>query len=87
MNSWQILSVAPEGLGLSGMDMALVFVLAFIVLVLIVTGLVLKLKTFTEELDYLNLEIGRTEGEEREEWIRRRRRHWLTLLPFVKKER
>ena len=39
---------------------------------------------FRRELKYINLEIGRTYGEEREDWKRKRRRLWLSLLPFVK---
>ena len=40
--------------------------------------------SFRRELKYLNDEIGRNSGQERERWIRRRRRLWLSLLPFVK---
>lgn len=38
---------------------------------------------FSRELRYLNIEIGRTEGEEQEYYLRQRRRLWLSLLPFV----
>lgn len=40
--------------------------------------------SFRRELKYLNDEIGRNSGRERERWIRRRRRLWLSLIPFVK---
>lgn len=39
---------------------------------------------FSMELRYLNMEIGRTEGEECRYYMRRRRRLWLSLLPFVR---
>ena len=41
-------------------------------------------KAFSAELRYLNVEIERTEGTERKYWIRRRRRLWLSLIPFIK---
>ena len=60
-----------------------VLTLAFLgVLVLIRTlGFV---SAFKAELRYLNREIRRTVGDERRYWIRRRRRLWLSLIPFVK---
>lgn len=39
---------------------------------------------FSMELRYLNVEIGRTEGEECRHYMRRRRRLWLSLIPFVR---
>lgn len=39
---------------------------------------------FQKELRHLTIEIARTEGQEREYWIRKRRRLWLSLLPFVR---
>ena len=39
---------------------------------------------FMRELKYVNDEIGRNTGRERQRWIRRRRRLWLSLIPFVK---
>ena len=56
---------------------------ACIVLLLLI-GLVLRYGSFTRELRRLNNEIGRTYGEERKRWLRRRRRLWLSLLPFVR---
>lgn len=56
-----------------------------VVLILLgsVFGLALLVTDFSRELRYLNIEIGRTEGEERQHYIRQRRRLWLSLLPFV----
>lgn len=39
---------------------------------------------FSRELRFLNNEIGRTTGHERKHWLRRRRRLWLSIIPFVK---
>ena len=59
--------------------MAIVFVLFILVFVLarLVTD-------FSRELRILNIEINRTEGAEREHYIRQRRRLWLSLLPFIR---
>ena len=43
-----------------------------------------RVNDFSCELRYLNNEIGRTDGEKREHWIRQKRRLWLSLIPFVK---
>ena len=39
---------------------------------------------FAHELRLLNSEVRRTVGAERRYWIRRRRRLWLSILPFVR---
>lgn len=41
-------------------------------------------KNFREELEDIKYEISISKGREREWWIRRRRRLWLSILPFVK---
>lgn len=62
----------------------LIGIVAFIFLIAILFGLAQFFNDFSHELRYLNNEIGRTDGEERKHWIRRRRRLWLSLIPFVK---
>lgn len=52
--------------------------------VLLLIGLASFLNDFSQELKYLNNEIGRTTGAERRHYIRQRRRLWLSLIPFVK---
>lgn len=56
--------------------------------VLILIGLLFAfaswLKAFQKELRYINTEIGRTHGKERERWIRQKRRLFLSILPFIK---
>lgn len=60
--------------------------LLIIIVTIFSTGLlatlILKINDFSHELDYLNREIGRTEGEERQYWKREKQRLWLSLLPF-----
>lgn len=62
----------------------LVGILAAAILIALLIKLYMYLNDFSSELTYLNTEIGRTEGTERRYWIRRRRRLWLSLIPFVK---
>ena len=65
-------------------NVLLVIVIAFFS-ILILVGLSMKINEFRHELDYLNREIGRTEGAEREHWKREKRRLWLSLLPFYRR--
>ena len=55
-----------------------------VLLVGLVYSLVLFSVGFSRELRYLNIEISRTRGAERRYWEKRRRRLWLSLIPFVK---
>ena len=59
-------------------------IVAFFAIVLLVV-LIKKISNFSDELNYTNIEIGRTEGAEREYWKRKKRRLWLSLLPFYRK--
>lgn len=43
-----------------------------------------QINDFTKELRYLNCEIRRTDGNEQKHWIRKRRKLWLSLIPFVR---
>ncbi len=61
----------------------LIGLVAVFFLTLILFGLVSFFNDFSQELKYLNNEIARTYGSERRYWIRRRRRLWLSLIPFV----
>lgn len=59
-------------------------ILAILALPIIVVLLAIRINDFTRELRYLNTEISRTTGEQRQYWLRRRRRLWLSLIPFVR---
>ena len=65
-------------------NVLLAIVIAFFAIVFLV-GLTAKINDFRHELDYLNREIARTEGAEREYWKREKRRLWLSLLPFFRR--
>lgn len=58
------------------------FVIFFVAVVLAL--LVMKIVDFQAELRYVNSEIYRTHGEEKDYWKARRKRLWLSLLPFVR---
>ena len=59
-------------------------IVASFFLITLLFGLVSFFNDFSRELKYINCEIRRTYGSERRYWIRRRRRLWLSLIPFVK---
>ena len=65
-------------------NVLLAIVIAFFA-VLILVGLSIKINDFRHELHYLNCEIGRTEGAEREHWKCEKQRLWLSLLPFYRR--
>ena len=59
-------------------------VIAATVLVLLIVRFAMWLQSFLMELCYLNKEIERTSGEEKEHWIRRKKRLLLSWIPFVR---
>ena len=61
----------------------LVAMAIIVVLFVLVYVLARFVTDFSRELRILNVEIERTEGEEREHYIRQRRKLWLSLLPFI----
>ena len=65
-----------------------VVIFIIIIVALIILGLMIAFASFwnafSRELRYLNREIKRTSGREREYWLRRRRKLWRSLLPFCK---
>ena len=61
---------------------ALAVILAALIGFLFLVLLVQKITRFKNELDYINEEIRRTYGSEREAWKARKRRLWLSLFPF-----
>ena len=62
----------------------LIGIVAAFFLFLLLFGLVSFFNDFSHELKYINCEIQLTDGSERRYWIRKRRRLWLSLIPFVK---
>lgn len=72
---------------MNGTTIAL-YILLILVVIFLTFALFAKLLSFlvhfTKELKYLNSEIERTYGSERKTYIRKRRKLWLSLIPFVK---
>lgn len=69
--------IEPETVGV------LCIVAAFFLIGLMIK-LALFLRWFAQEKRYLDSEIRRADADERPYWLRKRRRLWLSLLPFVK---
>jgi len=45
----------------------------------------IQLRDFLSALRSINMEIRRTDGREQAHWRKKRRRLWLSLLPFIRK--
>lgn len=66
-------------------------VLGYLVIAVMLLAVVIILSApyiswFRQELKYINTEISRTEGREKERWMRRKRRLLMSLLPFHRYE-
>lgn len=72
------ISAADPDIGL------MIGLIAVIVLPVLLFSLARLVTDFSKELRLLNIEIDRSEGAEREYYLRRRRRLWLSLIPFVR---
>lgn len=68
----------------SGIMVIVAFMVALVILLLLIILFISDVKDFRQELRIINCEIERCEGEEQKEWKRRKRRLWLSLIPFVK---
>ena len=69
---------------MSKTDILLLGSMALLVLPILIAMLASYISAFSKELRYVNSEIARTEGEERRYWLHRKRRLWLSLIPFVR---
>ena len=65
-------------------DTVIVYLALGCIFLLLATWVIHRCFQFSQQLRYLNREIRRTYGEERKLWKRRRRRLWLSLLPFFR---
>ena len=59
-------------------------IIATLLLILLFCKAISYFYDFNKELRYLNDEIKRTDDDEREYYLHKRRMLWLSLLPFVK---
>ncbi len=66
-----------------GLDAIFVIVIVFLGCMFLIS-FVNWLLRFQRELKLLRSEIGRTKGREQQYWIRKRRKLWFSLLPFVR---
>ena len=62
----------------------LIGVIAVLLFILLLVILVPFFLDFSQELKYINCEIRRSYGSERRYWKHKRRKLWLSLIPFVK---
>lgn len=62
----------------------LVGIVGLLLLIVLLYSFISYINDFSNELRYLNNEIGRTSGAEQACWIRRRKKLWLSLIPFVR---
>ena len=66
----------------AGLFVVFLLVSLFLVSMLFVS-LIRWVLDFRWELKRLKSEIGRTKGREQERWKRKKKKLWLSLLPFV----
>ena len=60
----------------------LLLVIVCVFACLLLAWFVRKLNIFLNDLRYVNMEIGRNEGEDKEFWIRKKKHLWKVFLPF-----
>lgn len=70
---------------IDSVTMAMLVVLVLVLVGMLLTTLVQKLSRFSRDLRYINMEIERNAGAEREYWQREKRRLWLSWLPFYRR--
>lgn len=62
---------------------ALLWLSCIFFIAILLIGIFQTVRDFCYELKNLNREILRSTGDERSYWLQRRRRLWLSLLPFI----
>lgn len=65
-------------------DYWIIWIIVAFVLLLIFIRTVCFFYDFSKELKYLNMEIARADEDEIDYYLYKRRRLWLSLIPFVK---
>ena len=69
---------------MSNEDYWLIWIIVAFILLLVFIRAVCFFYDFSKELKYLNMEITRADDDEIEYYLYKRRRLWLSLIPFVK---
>ena len=62
----------------------LIIVFVVLMLALLICRIVIRFERLKRKLKYINIEISRTRGSERKYWKKKKRRLWLSLIPFYK---
>ncbi len=65
-------------------DYWLIWIIVAFILLLVFIRAVCFFYDFSKELKYLNIEIARADDDEIDYYLYKRRRLWLSLIPFVK---
>lgn len=66
-------------------DGVMIVGLVLVIALPIIFYLVKNIYNFKDELDYINMEICRTVGDERRYWKKEKKKLWLSLIPFYRK--
>ena len=82
MRAFPLYPAATETSTLFGLDMTTLFVIVTVIIVLLCLLLIPWIRDFRDELKYINMEIGRTDGRERAHWEKKKKKLWLSLIPF-----
>ena len=63
--------------------LATAIVIGVLFLFFLIAEIVMTLQRFTKDLARLNREIHRSHPRDKAYWLKKRRRLWLSLIPFV----
>lgn len=58
-------------------------IIGILILFFVVVEAVIRLQQFAKDLTRINREIHRADPVEKHYWLKKRRRLWLSLIPFV----
>ena len=81
------MTLSTTTLALAATERVLGVLLIIVMLIIILLAIATPwIRWFRRELKYINIEISRNTGREQQRWLRRRRRLFLSAIPFVKYE-
>ena len=66
-------------------DDVMIVVFVLVIALPIICYFVKYICNFKDELDYINMEIYRTVGDERRYWQKEKKKLWLSLIPFYRR--
>lgn len=63
----------------------IIITLSILLMLILIFAFFLRLESFREELDYIELELQRCSEQSKKHWKKKKRQLWLSLLiPFYK---